>query len=160
MIEKRRPRRKKSRINKSRTPNSLRTFETKGFNTPKTRGAISKALEKYTSLAQDAFSNGDRIVAESYYQFAEHYQRVLNENFEDDKSENINPRFPQNNEIDSKPSRTERAISATNERSKGNNKSINSENNQSGQKFGFEDQKSEKKEITSDGIEALKPFEI
>ena len=30
------------------------------------------------SLAQDAFSNGDRIVAESYYQYAEHYQRVLN----------------------------------------------------------------------------------
>ena len=160
MIEKRRPRRKKSRINKSRTPNSLRTFETKGVNTPKTKGAISKALEKYTSLAQDAFSNGDRIVAESYYQFAEHYQRVLNENFEDEKSENINPRFPKNNEIDEKPSRTERAISATNERTKSNNKSINSENNQSGQKFSFEDQKNEKKEITSDGIEALKPFEI
>ena len=121
MIEKKRPRRKKPRINKSRTPNQLRTFETKGINTPKTRGAISKALEKYTSLAQDAFSNGDRIVAESYYQFAEHYQRVLNENFEDDKSDNINPRFPKNNEIDAKPSRTERAISATNERNKRNN---------------------------------------
>ena len=94
MIEKKRPRRKKPRINKNRTPNQLRTFETKGVNTPKTRGAISKALEKYTSLAQDAFSNGDRIVAESYYQFAEHYQRVLNENFEDEKSDNINPRFP------------------------------------------------------------------
>ncbi len=160
MIEKRRPRRKKSRINKSRTPNSLRTFETKGVNTPKTKGAISKALEKYTSLAQDAFSNGDRIVAESYYQFAEHYQRVLNENFQDEKSDNINPRFPKNNEIDAKPSRTERAISAANERSKSNNKNINSANNQSGQKFGFEDQKNEKKEITSDGIEALKPFEI
>ena len=160
MIEKKRPRRKKPRINKSRTPNQLRTFETKGVNTPKTRGAISKALEKYTSLAQDAFSNGDRIVAESYYQFAEHYQRVLNENFEDEKSDNINPRFPKNNEIDAKPSRTERAISATNERNKSNNNNVNSADNQSGQKFGFEDQKNEKKEITSDGIEALKPFEI
>ena len=118
MIEKNRPRRKKPRINKNRTPNQLRTFETKGINTPKTRGAISKALEKYTSLAQDAFSNGDRIVAESYYQFAEHYQRVLNENFEDHKSDNINPRFRKNNEIDVKPSRTERAISATDERNK------------------------------------------
>ena len=90
MIEKKRPRRKKPRINKNRTPSQLRTFETKGTNTPKTRGAISKALEKYTSLAQDAFSNGDRIVAESYFQFAEHYQRVLNENFEDMKPENSN----------------------------------------------------------------------
>ena len=160
MIEKKRPRRKKPRINKSRNSNQLRTFETKGINTPKTRGAVSKALEKYTSLAQDAFSNGDRIVAESYYQFAEHYQRVLNENFEDDKSDNINPRFPKKNEIDTKPSRTERAISASNERNKSNNNNINSADNQSGQKFGFEDQKNEKKEITSDGIEALKPFEI
>ena len=160
MIEKNRPRRKKPRINKNRTPNQLRTFETKGINTPKTRGAISKALEKYTSLAQDAFSNGDRIVAESYYQFAEHYQRVLNENFEDHKSDNINSRFRKNNEIDVKPSRTERAISATNERNKSSKNDINSADNQSGQKFSFEDQKNEKKEITSDGIEALKPFEI
>ena len=160
MIEKNRPRRKKPRINKNRTPNQLRTFETKGINTPKTRGAISKALEKYTSLAQDAFSNGDRIVAESYYQFAEHYQRVLNENFEDHKSDNINPRFRKNNEIDVKPSRTERAISATDERNKSSKNNINSADNQSGQKFGFEDQKNGKKEITSDGIEALKPFEI
>ena len=160
MIEKKRPRRKKPRINKSRNSNQLRTFETKGVNTPKTRGAVSKALEKYTSLAQDAFSNGDRIVAESYYQFAEHYQRVLNENFEDHKSDNINPRFRKNNEIDVKPSRTERAISATDERNKSSKNNINSADNQSGQKFGFEDQKNGKKEITSDGIEALKPFEI
>ena len=160
MIEKKRPRRKKPRINKSRTPNQLRTFETKGFNTPKTRGAISKALEKYTSLAQDAFSNGDRIVAESYYQFAEHYQRVLNENFEDEKPNNNNPRFSNNNGIDVKSSRTQRAISATNERNNRNNNNLNSADNQSEQKVGYEDQKNKKKEITSDGIEALKPFEI
>jgi len=158
LIEKKRPRRKKPRINKSRNSNQLRSFETRGVNIPKTRGAVSKALEKYTSLAQDAFSNGDRIVAESYYQFAEHYQRVLNENFEDDKSDNINTRFPKNPGIDEKPSRTERAISATNQRN--NNNNINSADNQSGQKFGFKDTKNEKKEITSDGIEALKPFEI
>ena len=160
MIEKKRPRRKKPRINKSRNSNQLRTFETKGINTPKTRGAVSKALEKYTSLAQDAFSNGDRIVAESYYQFAEHYQRVLNENFEDEKSDNINPRFPKNSGINEKPSRTERAISATNQRNKSDNNNINSTDNQAEQKFGLKDQKNEKKGITSDGIEALKPFEI
>ena len=160
MIEKKRPRRKKPRINKSRNPNQLRTFETKFVNTPKTRGAVSKALEKYTSLAQDAFSNGDRIVAESYYQFAEHYQRVLNEIFEGDKSDNINPRFQRNRGIDAKPSRTERALTATNERNNRNNNNLNSVDNQSEQKVGFEDQKNKKKEITSDGIEALKPFEI
>ena len=160
MIEKNRPRRKKPRINKNRTPNQLRTFETKGINTPKTRGAISKALEKYTSLAQDAFSNGDRIVAESYYQFAEHYQRVLNENFEDDKIDNVNPRFPKDNGSNAKPSRTERAVSATDQRQNRNSNNVDSTDNQSGQNVGLNDQRNEKKKITSDGIEALKPFEI
>ena len=160
MIEKKRPRRRKPRINKNRTPNQLRTFDTKGANTPRTRGAISKALEKYTSLAQDAFSNGDRIVAESYYQFAEHYQRVLNENFEDDKHENTNPKYSKDNGLDVKPSRTERAINATNERKNRNNSNINSTDDQSDPKADMQEQKSEKKKFTSDGIEALKPFEI
>ena len=132
----------------------------KGVNNPKTRGAISKALEKYTNLAQDAFSNGDRIVAESYYQFAEHYQRVLNENFEDDKHENTNPKYSKDNGLDVKPSRTERAINATNERKNRNNSNINSTDDQSDPKADMQEQKSEKKKFTSDGIEALKPFEI
>ena len=160
MIEKNRPRRRKPRINKNRIPSQLRTFETKGVNTPKTRGAISKALEKYTSLAQDAFSNGDRIVAESYYQFAEHYQRVLNENFQDDKSENVSPQYNKSNGVDLKPSRTERAINATNERNKKENDNFNSKNNNSDKMVGAEGQKNEKKKFTSDGLEALKPFEI
>ena len=159
MIEKKRPRRRKPRINKNRTQSQLRTFETKGVNTPKTRGAVSKALEKYTSLAQDAFSNGDRIVAESYYQFAEHYQRVLNENFQDDKPENINPSSPKEIGIGVKPSRTERAINATNNRNNREN-NVNSADDQSELKAGREEQKNEKKKFTSDGIEALKPFEI
>ena len=159
MIEKNRPRRRKPRINKNRTPSQLRTFESKGANTPKTRGAISKALEKYTSLAQDAFSNGDRIAAESYYQFAEHYQRVLNENFQDDKPENVSPRFQTENGIDLKPSRTERAINATSERNKSGN-NLNFSDIQSDPKAGVEEQKKDKKKFTSDGIEALKPFEF
>ena len=40
------------------------------------------------NMAQEAHSNGDRIVAESYYQYAEHYQRLLNENAKTDKFEN------------------------------------------------------------------------
>ena len=159
MIEKNRPRRRKPRINKNRTPSQLRTFETKGVNIPKTRGAISKALERYTSLAQDAFSNGDRIVAESYYQFAEHYQRVLNENFQNDKQENVSPRFQKENGIDVKPSRTERATNATSERNKRDN-NLNFSDIQSGSKTGIEEQKKEKKKFTNDGIEALKPFEF
>ena len=117
-------------------------------------------MEKYTSLAQDAFSNGDRIVAESYYQFAEHYQRVLNENFQDFKPENSNPQLQENNRSDSKPSRTERAINASNERNVRDNNNLKSTNNQSDQESDSEGKKNEKKNFTSDGLEALKPFEI
>ena len=31
------------------------------------------------TMAQDANSNGDRVVAENYYQYAEHYQRLINQ---------------------------------------------------------------------------------
>lgn len=30
------------------------------------------------NLGRDALSNGDRILAENYYQHADHYQRVMN----------------------------------------------------------------------------------
>ena len=44
----------------------------------KVRGTAQQVLDKYLGLAQDAQSSGDRIGAESFFQFAEHYFRVLN----------------------------------------------------------------------------------
>jgi hypothetical protein len=49
-------------------------------NTPdgnKVRGNAAQLYERYTSLARDAQSAGDRIAAEGYLQYAEHYYRVL-----------------------------------------------------------------------------------
>lgn len=46
----------------------------------KVRGNAQQVVEKYLSLARDAYSAGDRVSAESYYQHAEHYYRVLNAN--------------------------------------------------------------------------------
>ena len=43
------------------------------------RGNAFQITEKYMTLARDAASAGDTILAESYYQHAEHYQRVINE---------------------------------------------------------------------------------
>ena len=34
-------------------------------------------IEKYSSLAREALSNGDKILSENYYQHAEHFIRVL-----------------------------------------------------------------------------------
>ena len=46
----------------------------------KVRGNLHQVWEKYLSLAQDAAVSGDRILAEGYYQHAEHYYRLLNAN--------------------------------------------------------------------------------
>lgn len=41
------------------------------------RGNAPQLLEKYRKLAQDAHMNGDRVQAEYYLQFADHYFRVI-----------------------------------------------------------------------------------
>ena len=38
-----------------------------------------KLIEKYSSLAREALSNGDKILSENYYQYAEHFIRVQSE---------------------------------------------------------------------------------
>ncbi len=39
----------------------------------------SKLIEKYNDLAREAVSNGDKILSENYYQHADHFTRILNE---------------------------------------------------------------------------------
>ena len=39
----------------------------------------TKLVEKYSSLAREALSNGDKILSENYFQHAEHFIRVLEE---------------------------------------------------------------------------------
>jgi hypothetical protein len=42
------------------------------------RGTAQQLFEKYLQLGRDATSGGDRVMAEGYFQHAEHYFRVLN----------------------------------------------------------------------------------
>lgn len=42
------------------------------------RGTAYQVCEKYLALAKDAASTGDVVLAESYLQHAEHYQRIIN----------------------------------------------------------------------------------
>lgn len=42
------------------------------------RGTAQQLSEKYLQLGRDATSGGDRVMAESYFQHAEHYFRILN----------------------------------------------------------------------------------
>ena len=38
-----------------------------------------KLIEKYNNLAREALSSGDKILSETYFQHADHFTRVLNE---------------------------------------------------------------------------------
>jgi hypothetical protein len=42
------------------------------------RGTAQQLFEKYLQLGRDATSSGDRVTAESYFQHAEHYFRIIN----------------------------------------------------------------------------------
>jgi len=38
-----------------------------------------KLIEKYNDLAREALSNGDKILSENYFQHADHFMRILDE---------------------------------------------------------------------------------
>ncbi|MBX9465465.1 MAG: DUF4167 domain-containing protein [Aquamicrobium sp.] len=58
-------------------PNPLtRSYESNGPDV-KIRGSAQQIAEKYTTLARDAQSAGDRVIAENYLQHAEHYNRII-----------------------------------------------------------------------------------
>ncbi len=72
------PRRGRPRGNGKRFPSGKnQNFESSGPEV-KIRGTAQQVYEKYLSLARDSLSAGDRIAAEGYFQFADHYFRIVN----------------------------------------------------------------------------------
>jgi hypothetical protein len=94
-------RRQRSRGNPRRYPNQKGgSFESNGPEA-KVRGTAQQVLEKYQALARDAYSAGDRILAEGYLQHAEHYYRILNsENEQSGRDPNRNRQFHGNRDED------------------------------------------------------------
>ena len=45
----------------------------------------AKLIEKYNDLAREASSNGDKILSENYYQYADHFLRISIEQKEKQK---------------------------------------------------------------------------
>ena len=67
----------------------------------------SKLIEKYSNLAREALSSGDKILSENYFQHADHFTRILKEKEVQKKSlENKSPKETLNNfgEKNDKPS--------------------------------------------------------
>ncbi len=85
------------------------------------RGNVQQLNEKYNNLGNDAASNDDKVLSETYYQFADHYHRLLKEI--EIASENKNLNGLKSDEADekghdlevdeeTKPSRKERSMKA------------------------------------------------
>jgi hypothetical protein len=53
-----------------------RTYDSSGPDV-KIRGTAQHIAEKYSTLARDSHSAGDRVMAENYLQHAEHYNRII-----------------------------------------------------------------------------------
>ena len=85
------------------------------------RGNVQQLNEKYNNLGNDAASNDDKVLSETYYQFADHYHRLLkeieisneNKNLNGIKTDNTDEKDHNLNVDDEiKPSRKERSIKA------------------------------------------------
>ena len=48
-------------------------------------GNVDKLILKYNELAREALSNGDKILSENYYQYADHFLRISIEQKEKQK---------------------------------------------------------------------------
>ena len=91
----RKPRRFRRRMNGSKhashhsnSQNRMRPSHfTNGHSRNNYKSSLSaeKSLEKYTSLAKEAMSSGDKTLYENYLQHADHYVRII-----EDKNKNKN----------------------------------------------------------------------
>ena len=69
-------RRGRGRSNRKGQSPLTRSFESTGPEV-KIRGTPSHIAEKYMTLARDATTSGDPVLAENYLQHAEHYNRII-----------------------------------------------------------------------------------
>ena len=71
------PNRTRGRGNRKPNGNNMnRVYESSGPE-GKVRGTPQQIIEKYLSLARDAQTSGNRVIAENFLQHAEHYQRIM-----------------------------------------------------------------------------------
>ena len=73
-----------------RVPQNYQSLDSRGPD-ERIRGTASQIAERYLALARDRARSEDRIAAESYYQYAEHYIRVRNSSHERDVQDKSPP---------------------------------------------------------------------
>ena len=125
-------------------PGRNHTFDSNGPDI-RIRGNAHQVHEKYMNLAREASTNGEVVLAESYFQHAEHYYRILSA-FTDDNNSEANKNRNQNN---------------------GNNHSSNGQNAAETNTISItteptesEKQQEHNKEASADGVETIERREI
>ncbi|MBV8187681.1 MAG: DUF4167 domain-containing protein [Alphaproteobacteria bacterium] len=66
----------KQHHNPNRPPNRNQIFDSSGPDV-RVRGNAHQVFDKYQALAREAAASGDRIQSEAYWQYADHYFRVI-----------------------------------------------------------------------------------
>ena len=125
-------------------PGRNHTFDSNGPDI-RIRGNAHQVHEKYMNLAREASTNGEVVLAESYFQHAEHYYRILSA-FTDDNNSEANKNRNQTN---------------------GNNHSSNGQNAAETNTIPItteptesEKQQEHNKEASADGVETIERREI
>lgn len=67
---------KRSRGRGNRKPSRSQVYDSNGPE-GRIRGNANQVYDKYLALGRDAYSSGDRIAAENFFQHAEHYYRIM-----------------------------------------------------------------------------------
>lgn len=67
---------KRSRGRGNRKPSRTQVYDSSGPE-GRIRGNANQVYDKYLALGRDAYSSGDRIAAENFFQHAEHYYRIV-----------------------------------------------------------------------------------
>ena len=76
-------------------------------------------IEKYNNLAREALSSGDKILSENYFQHADHFTRIINEQ-ESSKKTKFSSEFKEekindeNNDINEKANKEETEVKIAN----------------------------------------------
>ena len=93
--------RNRSRNKNYRNGNGISNPKSNSFDSAgpdiRVRGSAVQVNEKYMALANDAYSSGDRILAESFFQHADHYYRLFMSS-----NGGLDPRRSQNNVVKEK----------------------------------------------------------
>ena len=102
--------------------------KTGGYQNYKSRnkGNVSQQYNKYLKLAKESFRSGDRIQSEYYYQFTDHYYRLMielginveeNLQSDDNKSSSSNEQDTETEKSASEDNNTDKTIEDTNDES-------------------------------------------